>query len=493
MLRGGVLVGASSVSGYVGYRWPRPEPAPAEPPPAVRRFVSRPDLTPPTLTVSYPTPGMPRSPGYVMLAPKGYARTGPGQQGPMIVDRAGRLVWFLPLTRADQTPMGLAVQQYRGHPVLTWWQGTITGDGHGVGEGVVYDSGYNHIATVQAGNGARADLHEFNLTSRGTALLLIYRPTRADLSVFGGSSFGWVYAGVVQEVDVATGAVLFEWDSMAQIPVEHTYFDFIGGTAQAPFDYLHLNSVAEDPDGDLLLSGRNTSTIYKLSRATGQIVWRIGGRASDFDVTPPARFFWQHDARMTAPGRLSVFDNSSSPPRAAQSRALLLDVDTARRRVSLAHQYTHPAGLLSDNQGSVQTLPDGRIVVGWGAQPYVSQFDPGGRLMWDARLPANDQSYRAFASDWVATPAEPPALVVGPNDARGATVYVSWNGATQVTQWRVLAGSEPTSLTPVATATVTRFETATAVTVTGPWFAAVALDHLGREIGRSAPVFARLP
>ncbi|HEX3963614.1 MAG TPA: arylsulfotransferase family protein, partial [Trebonia sp.] len=197
---------------------------------------------------------------------------------------------------------------------------------------------------------------------------------------------------------------------------------------------------------------------------------------------------WQHDARMPEPGLLTLFDNASSPPQEPQSRAMLLNVDTTAMRVTLRHAYTHPAGLLADNQGSVQLLPDGQVFVGWGAQPYFSQFGSGGELLLDGEMPVDDQSYRAFTSGWTGHPQGKPAVVARTNPARGCAVYVSWNGAADVATWTVLAGKNRSALTAAGSQPRAGFETVISVNSEGPYFAVTAHDAGGNQLGRSATV-----
>ena len=329
------------LAGAVGYAWPHPGSAdevrsPATHPAAgadadVDYFVSRPDLRPPAITVTPgPGAGAASQPRYLFIAPRGYAAgsPSPGQSGLMIVDRQGQLVWFGP--PLGGTPLNFAVQQYRGQPVLTWSAGSVNAVGVTTGTSYIADRSYRVIATVRAGNGAQTDLHEFNLTPQGTALLTAHRKVPADLSPVGGPVKGAVLTSIAQEVDVTTGKVLFEWNSLDHVDVTESHQALAGGTDQAPYDYFHMNSIALAPDGDLLISSRNTWTIYKVARPGGQVRWRLGGKKSDFEVGPGAGFSWQHDARMPQPGLLTLFDNASSPPEEAQSRALLLDVEIGR-------------------------------------------------------------------------------------------------------------------------------------------------------------------
>ncbi len=500
--RGGVAaagVAGLGLAGVVGYAWPHSgladEARPSARPPAAGggadadSFVSRPDLRPPAITVTQgPAAGAAGPYRYFFVAPRGYAAgsPSPGQSGLMIVDRQGQLVWYGP--PFGGTPLNFAVQEYRGRPVLTWSAGYVNAVGVTTGTAYIADTSYHVIAIVRAGNGAQTDLHEFNLTPQGTALITAHRKVPADLSSVGGPAKGAVLTSIAQEVDVTTGKVLFEWSSLDHVPLSESHQPLVGGTAKVPYDYFHMNSIALAPDGDLLISSRNTWTIYKIARPGGTVRWRLGGKKSDFEVGPGAGFSWQHDARMPQPGLLTVFDNASSPPEEAQSRALLLDVDSQAMRVKLHRAYTHPVSLLVDNQGSVQLLPGGDVFVGWGAQPYFSEFTRDGDLVVDGRYPVNDQSYRAFTFDWSGHPAGRPAIAARPNPARGSAVYVSWNGATEVANWTVLAGRTAAALAVAGAQPRAGFETVIPVDSDGPYFAVTAHDSSGRPLGQSATV-----
>ena len=298
---------------------------PPPPPPPVQHFKSRPDLQPPTVTILRPAQGTSR--GYVFLAPKREAV----QPGPMIIDDKGQVVWFNPLPTSGVTDF--KVQRYRGKPVLTWWQGTAE-KGVGVEGGYhIVDSSYRLIKIVRAGNGLTGDIHEFKLLPGGIALMTIYRKVPADLSELNGYSDGYVLEGIVQELSVATGRVLFEWHSLPDVPLSESNLPVPEneGTKKDPYDYFHVNSAEIDSDGNLLVSARHTSAIYKINRRTRKIMWRLGGKTSDFTFGPGARFAWQHDARRRPDGTITLFDNAAqAPTKGVQSKALRLRVDCAR-------------------------------------------------------------------------------------------------------------------------------------------------------------------
>src|SRR5579875_2741149 len=507
MMRGGAVAvmgaGGLALAGIGGYAWPHPgapgPAAPAAPDDArgVLHFVSRPDLTPPAVTVARHARPDAAGPRYFILAPAGYPRTGPGEPGLMILDRYGRIVWYSPNTsfpaREGQGRMDLKVQAYRGRPVLTWWEGRID-KGVGYGRAVIADSSYRTVATVEGGDGLQADLHEFVITPQDTALITAVQPRPADLSALGGPARGVALAGVVLEVDIASGAVLFRWNSLDHVPVTDSYAQFSGGTGASPFDYFHVNSIALAPDGDLLVSARNTCAVYKVARPGGTVAWRLGGKRSSFRMGPGAAFWWQHHVVAHGPATLSIFDDGASPPREPQSRGIVLDLDTAAMRATLRRSYTHPAGLLAANQGSVQLLAGGRVLVGWGNLPYFTEFAGDGTLLLDGQFPVGDQSYRVFAADWAGRPAERPAVAARVNQAGGSVVYASWNGATELDGWTVLAGPTATGLRQVGSQRRTGFETMIAVNAEGPYFAVAACDAAGRVLARSDPVtLQRLP
>ena len=339
---------------------------------------------------------------------------------------------------------------------------------------MVADSTYTPLAHVNAGGGLHGDLHEFLLTDRDTALLTSYALTTRDLREVGGPADGAIQDAIVQEVDIATGKVLLEWHSLDHIPITDSYWPLTDD-----WDYAHLNSIEVDTDQNLLLSARNTHTIYKIDRATGEIIWRLGGKHSDFALLSDAAFAWQHDARRLPGATISLFDNGSRI-----SRALVLNVDEARRTVALRKAYTHPGRLFANSQGNVQVKPDGTVSVGWGAQPYVSEFAPDGSLLSDARLGAGYISYRAYRMPWTGIGQGAPALVT--TRAGGRTLaHVSWNGDTQVARWTALAGTSTQNLIPVASALRTGFETVLPVPSSATHLRVAGSDATGRRLGTS--------
>lgn len=432
-----------------------------------RRFVSRPDLRPPVLTVL-------RRPaaasGLVFLAPS----SGPGQHGAMIVDERGELVWFRPAAHGVVTDF--KVQRLHGEPVLTWWQGKVVA-GLGAGEWVVVDASYRERARFSTARGLAGDLHEFQISPWNTALVTSNEVRTWDLRSVRGSAHGHVVGGVVQELALPGGRLLWEWRSLDHVPVAETAIRAKPGPR---FDYFHVNGIDVAPDGNLIVSARNTWAAYKVARHTGKVLWRLGGKQSDFVLGPGVRFEWQHDVRQHPGGLLTVFDNAAAPQEGPQSRALLLRLDERRRRATLVRAFVHRPPVLSHFMGNAQLLAGGGVFVGWGGSRYVTEFDAAGRVVFDAQLPAGGQSYRAFRLPWVGRPSEAPAAV-----ARAGALYVSWNGATEVASWRLEEDGR-------ATRTVARagFETALPLSGGTASARAIALDRAGNELGASPAVRA---
>jgi Arylsulfotransferase (ASST) len=444
-------------------------------------FHSRPDLAPAAVRVSHRGAA---GGADIFLSPQ----FGPVQNGPEIVDRNGNLIWFNPVP-SGQMAANFRVQRYRGQPVLTWWQG-YSDAGMGIGEDLIYDSSYRQIAVVQAGNGLSADLHEFQITPAGTALISAYFPVYWDATSVHGLRQEIVFDSVVQEIDIPTGLVLFQWDSLDHVPLSDSYQPpppegrKVG--LSNPYDYFHLDSIQLDRDGDLLIAARNTWAVYKLNRQTGALMWGLGGKRSSFRLSAGAAFAFEHDA--ISQGRsdryITLFDDGAGLPAVHnQSRGLELALDFKRRTARVYRQWVHSPPLLSEFEGNLQPLPRLDQFIGWGQQPYFSEYGARGRQILDGRFISNTSSYRAYSFTWRGTPAAPPAVAASVTAAK-VTLYVSWNGATGVASWRVLGGSSSTGRSVLTTARKTSFETAITVP-TAPYETVEALDSAGRPLASS--------
>lgn len=456
-----------------------PPPPPAPKPSELQHFLSRPELKPPVVSVTNDSGS--QSPGDVFLAP--YA--GPGQYGPMILNGDGGLLWFKAVPHGARAA-DLRMQEYEGQKVLTWWQSPLVSAGRHDAGVVIAERSYKNLAIVRAGNGYQPDLHAFQITPAGTALFTVYDAIRCNLSAYGGPADGAVADTLVQEIDLKTGLVRYEWHSLDHVALSDSYMPVKPGTAKSPWDFFHINAVTEH-DGKLLVDSRNTWAAYDIDAHSGRILWRIGGKHSSFAMARDARPAWQHDVREEPDGTISFFDNGATPVVHPQSRVIVLRLNTKRRTASLVSSFHHSKPLVAPSQGDFQPLADGDWFVGWGQEPYLSEFSAAGRNLFDAHLPHKYQSYTVLKFPWVGTPSQPPQVATRPGSHRGSLdVYASWNGATEVARWQLLVGPSPQALAPVSSTLRSGFETKIASSSTQPYLAVRALGAYGQILGTSA-------
>ncbi len=442
-----------------------------------RKFHSRPDLAPPFVNVNTSLPG--QAPGLLFLSPK--SKRDEKQAGPLIADNSGQPIWFAPLPGITAAT-DFRTQTYKGKPVLTYWRGTSR-QGIGTGEMVMLDQSYRVIRRIRTANGFRPDLHEFRITPDDKALIITYPIVRQNLKAVKGPKRGLVVDSVLQEIDLETGLVTFEWHSLGHIGIKESFAQPRPGT---PFDYAHTNSVNPD-GGDFLMSARNTWAAYRIDRETGKIQWRLGGKKSTFKLPPAARFAWQHDAHRRADGAITVFDNSAFPPVRKFSRALAIRLNEGARTASLISAASHPRKVLAATQGNQQTLPNGNFMVGWGSQRQLTEYGPAGNVLFNAALSLGYESYRTYRLPWVGLPRSRPVVAAADEPGAGTDAYMSWNGATEVATWELFAGSSRSTLRSVARVRRTGFETK--ITTRGvPRFVQVrARDAAGNVLSTSAP------
>jgi hypothetical protein len=447
--------------------------APAEPQaPAPRRFVST-QLVAPEATLTGDAAAA--SAGLVFTTPRMPAFRG------VAWDNAGTPVWIEP---DGYETLDLRVQEYDGRPVLTYWTGQVL-EGTGNGKGVLLDEQYHTVAEVRLGNGVLGDFHEFILTPRGTAYLMSYPTYPWDLSVVDGPAEGYVWGARIQEVDVATGEVLFDWEGLDHIDVEesHRALDDTGKQPALPWDPIHLNSIAEDGEDFLLLSARHTSALYKVDKRTGEIVWRFGGERSDIEVPEGGDFAWQHDLRRQPDGTLTIYDNHDNATERgdAVSAALRFEVDedamTAELVQALRHEDRYGYAM-----GNAHYLDDGHVLVGWGMDPFATEFDADGEVVWELGG-LGLGSYRSWRMPWTGRPTTDPDLAV-----RDGSAYMSWNGATELRRWRVLTGTSPEDLAEAVTVEREDFEMAAQLDGRVTHVQVEALDESGAVLGTSRVV-----
>jgi len=373
-------------------------------------------LAPPPVKILTDTAG--NKGGDIFISPFGDPAT--YANGAEILSPNGKkVVWFHPAP-AGQEDADFRPQTYDGKPVLTFWQGTGLG-GLSTGADYIYNSHYKLIATVKAGNDLSADGHEFLITPWNTALIISYTTATANLTKIGGPADQTVINGVVQEIDIKTGKVLFSWNSADHVPYGQSEQP-LPATASDPWDWFHLNAIKVDTNGNFLIDARDTWTTYEVSPRTGKIEWRLGGKDSSFKVAAAKGqvldnvgeiFAWQHDPEGHGHGIYTFFDNDAAGTANTgtntlvdlpYSRAVTVKLNFRTHVATLIKSDNQPEDLSAPSQGNAQLLRDGDLFVGWGALPYFSEFSPAGKLIFNAEFPAGVNTYRAYRLSWNPAP-----------------------------------------------------------------------------------------
>jgi hypothetical protein len=192
-------------------------------------------------------------------------------------------------------------------------------------------------------------------------------------------------------------------------------------------------------ENHLLISSRSTCTVYKVDRKTGEIVWRLGGKKNDFEMGPGTTFAFQHDVRRHPDGIITIFSN-------------------------------------------------GNVFVGWGSAPVFSEFSYEGVLLFSAAFPTEGESYRAFRFPGSGQSTDEPAVATESGSEDEVTLYASWNGATEVTTWQVLAGSGPDKLELLGSAPRLGFETVITLHTTEPYVGLKAMNDSGKALGTTSTI-----
>ncbi len=457
-------------------------------------YVATPSLHPPKFRLAKRAPSGALASGYVLATNFVNLNELPihGQSGPLILDRELQPVWFQPIDE-HVLAANLSLQRYEGRPALAWWQGKVTNTGSTEsGEYVVVDQHYRTVARLKATGGWVLTLHEIVIDG-DKAWVTANKNLAKDLSAYGGAYNGALIDTAVQEYDLKTGKLLRNWDALDHIPLGESEASL--PTNGFPWDAYHVNSIELIGRDKFLVSMRNTWAAYLVDIASGRIEWTLGGKRSDFKFGAGAAFQWQHDVNLQPDGTLTVFDDhccrqtggGTSVHATGPSRGLILRLDQRARTASLAGQYGEREGFESEYMGNTQLLAGGEVFVGWGSEPFLSAYDPTGKLIFEGELPGPDLSYRATIEPWVGEPRSPPAAAARRRDRR-TVVYASWNGATRLSSWRVLAesaaGGHPKVL---ATRPKAGFETAIPLAGGYSRLQVQALDASGRAIGTSRP------
>ena len=450
----------------------------------------------------------------------------------MIFDNAGDLIWYGNDT-IRQRSQDLHVCDYNDHGIGTHLCYNdalpVAQGGHSSGTIRFFDSSYSELGNDFGGvNGLGGpDIHELNTPDFGDGSSFIqeaYQSVVRDLSAYDGPVDGYVWDSCFQVVNFDSREAIFQWCTLDHIDLNETYAYMAqtrgqyhneisgNGTEQGPWDYAHINAIDLTPTGDYLVSIRHTHSVVKVAGlhsrsglAAGSVIWRLGGKLSNFALEN-FQFAWQHHVRSQlgslTTDDLTLFDNSGdgSSQTANFSTGKWIHVDARSMAASMLHEYKMPDGAIAYSQGSMQTLPNQNVLVGWGSSPYVTEFDVEGNVLTHIHfgLPSNNnmQNYRAWKHSWVAhPPGKPTVFAYAQNCTSDLHAYVSWNGATEVTGYRFHKGDDPTGNTDLETLIKPRsgFETAANLGTFAPYAFVEALDKNGKVLGTSATTAAFVP
>jgi hypothetical protein len=458
--------------------------------------VTAPSLHPPKIRSIEHAPDK-LAPGYIFAANFYNLNEPPivGQSGPLILDRKLQPVWFQPVPE-KVVASNLSLQGFQGKPALAWWQGRVTNTGATeTGEDVVVNQHYQRVASLKATGGWVLTLHEFKISGED-AWVTANKNIPMNLSKYGGAYNGALVDSAVQEYNLRTGKLLRSWDALDHIPLSDSQASL--PTNGFPWDAYHVNAIDLTGNGAFLVSMRNTWGAYLVDINTGRIEWTLGGKSSSFRFGPGATFQWQHNVSLQPGSKVSLFDDHCcqltgggtyvSPT--APSRGLVLRLDQQARTATLVAQYTLGDDFDAQYMGDTQPLPNGNVLVGWGSEPYFSEYSESGKLLFEGELPGPDLTYRATLEPWVGEPLSQPAGAALKEHGK-TTVYASWNGATRVASWRVLAAAGSGPASAVASAARSGFETAIVVPQGYSSYRLQALTAAGRVLGASPSFTAR--
>jgi len=370
-----------------------------------------------------------------------------------------------------------------------------------------YDQTYSLAYTLSAGNGLDGDYHEFSITPQNTALITAYVKTAWDLS-FKGRENGFIWDCVFQEINIDTNELLFEWRAS-----DHYHFDDMAvdswaawtGTAQDPWDWFHLNSVQKDVKGNFLVAARYANGVSYINGTTGKRLWQLGGPRNSFHDLAKGAATTFIDPQMArwddAQTAITVFDNidfrSLGQPQ-QYSRGGRITLDTTRRTANLSVEFTHPQRVYANAEGSLQKLDNGNYLVAYGSAPVFSEYSAAGEHLCETHWapmreadgvltsPQVVDTYRVYKSPWVGLPTQPPTVKYTDD-----TLYLHWNGATEVRSWSVegghgVVGKGVMSYKLIGKYRHDGFEVAISLVKVADYqlFRLTALDRAGRPLGR---------
>ncbi len=260
----------------------------------------------------------------------------------------------------------------------------------------VMDEHFQEIDTLKCQNGYDTDEHELQILSNGHALMIAIEERNMTLVDPDKNPNATVIGNHIQEID-ENGDVIFQWLCWDHFNLEDSYIENFDALR---VDYVHMNSIDVDFDGNLLISSRHLSECTKIDRQSGEIIWRLGGKNNQFEfINDPDQISFQHDIRSVPgkPGHYTIFDNGNQKD-PKYSRAIEFKLDTVNMLAEKIWEYRPSPDRFTRLMGNVQSLPNGNTLINWGdpALPKITEVTPGGTVVYEADFDPAMNNYRTF-------------------------------------------------------------------------------------------------
>lgn len=271
----------------------------------------------------------------------------------------------------------------------------------------IVDTSLQLVDTLFGANEYNIAMHSFDILPNGNRLMIMQENVTVDMSALvpGGNPAASVQQMLIQELDV-DGNILFQWRSLDHFPVTVSYEDLTAPSIR----YFHLNSIVVDTDGHFLISARHASTVAKIHRKTGKVLWILGGKLNQFtfskdpSIPDEPLFSYQHDVNRIGNGNITMFDNGSQ--RTPQwSRVAEYQIDEANKTCKLVWQYRKTPDVYAGVQGAVQTLPNGNKLISWGSalqnnRTIITEVDLNNKEVYEIELPSMMYPYKAMKAPY---------------------------------------------------------------------------------------------
>lgn len=182
-----------------------------------------------------------------------------------------------------------------------------------------------------------------------------------------------VFACLIQEI--VNDKVVWQWDASRFPEFYSNYVANQSFTDSLPIDYCHVNTLTLDSkDSNLILSFRDQNQIIKINRKSGEIMWRLGGKNSDFALTEEQIFRGQHAVKFAEDNETLRFLDNGHPEIRPYTRIVEIKLDKKNKKVSSFVHYTLPNAFIPQ-RGNVQKV-NGKYLVCGGYSKYIAMIDP---------------------------------------------------------------------------------------------------------------------